>query len=232
MEIYLDLVSAKIIEINDNDKVGNMTIEGKKDFSGKVAFITGAGSGIGRATAVAFAREGANVVIGYVTKEHAEGTAQLVKEAGVKSLLVKCDVSKDEEVKSAVEKTVQTFGRLDFAFNNAGVMQHRVDTAEITLEEWDRVMAINLRGVFSCMRYEIPQMLKQGRGAIVNDSSIGGVVGNPGLSAYHAAKHGVIGLTRTAVSTSIPFALVLSTRLWHSCLSEVRHWIQRHWTQS
>jgi len=169
-----------------------------QSFSGKVAFVTGGGSGIGRATAVAFAKEGAKVAIGYVTEEHAQGTRQLVEQAGGKAIAVKCDVSKDEEVKRAIEKTVQVFGRLDFAFNNAGVMQHRVDTAEITTEEWDRVLGVNLRGVFSCMRYEIPQMLKQGGGAIVNNSSIGGVVGNPGLSAYHAAKHGVIGLTRTA----------------------------------
>jgi NAD(P)-dependent dehydrogenase (short-subunit alcohol dehydrogenase family) len=97
-----------------------------------------------------------------------------------------------------IDRTVSTFGRLDAAFNNAGVMQRRVDTAEISGDEWDRVMAINLRGVWSCMKYELPQMLRNGGGAIVNCSSIGGVIGVPGLAAYHAAKHGVIGLTKTA----------------------------------
>jgi len=107
-------------------------------------------------------------------------------------------VSNDDQVASMIERTVSNFGRLDAAFNNAGVMQRRVETADISGDEWDRVMAINLRGVWSCMKEELRQMLRQGGGAIVNCSSIGGVIGNPGLAAYHAAKHGVLGLTQTA----------------------------------
>jgi NAD(P)-dependent dehydrogenase (short-subunit alcohol dehydrogenase family) len=117
---------------------------------------------------------------------------------GRKALAVRCDVTDDRQVASMIDQTVSTFGRLDAAFNNAGVMQRRVDTADITDDEWDRVLAINLRGVWSCMKYELRQMLRNSGGAIVNCSSLGGVVGNPGLAAYHAAKHGVIGLTRTA----------------------------------
>jgi NAD(P)-dependent dehydrogenase (short-subunit alcohol dehydrogenase family) len=124
--------------------------------------------------------------------------AEGLSASGGKALAVLCDVTDDTQVASMIDRTVSTFGRLDAAFNNAGVMQRRVDTAEISGDEWDRVMAINLRGVWSCMKYELPQMLRNGGGAIVNCSSIGGVIGVPGLAAYHAAKHGVIGLTKTA----------------------------------
>ena len=124
--------------------------------------------------------------------------AEGLSASGGKALAVRCDVTDDTQVASMIDRTVSAFGRLDAAFNNAGVMQRRVDTAEISGEEWDRVMAINLRGVWSCMKHELPQMLRNGGGAIVNCSSIGGVIGVPGLAAYHAAKHGVIGLTKTA----------------------------------
>jgi NAD(P)-dependent dehydrogenase (short-subunit alcohol dehydrogenase family) len=167
-------------------------------FAGKVALVTGAGSGIGLATAKAFGEAGASVVLADRREDAVRALAEGLSASGGKALAVLCDVTDDTQVASMIDRTVSTFGRLDAAFNNAGVMQRRVDTAEISGDEWDRVMAINLRGVWSCMKYELPQMLRNGGGAIVNCSSIGGVIGVPGLAAYHAAKHGVIGLTKTA----------------------------------
>jgi len=167
-------------------------------FAGKVALVTGAGSGIGLATAKAFGEAGASVVLADRREDAVRAAAEGLSASGGKALAVRCDVTDDTQVASMIDRTVSAFGRLDAAFNNAGVMQRRVDTAEISGEEWDRVMAINLRGVWSCMKYELPQMLRNGGGAIVNCSSIGGVIGVPGLAAYHAAKHGVIGLTKTA----------------------------------
>jgi len=167
-------------------------------FAGKVALVTGAGSGIGLATAKAFGEAGASVVLADRREDAVRAAAEGLSASGGKALAVRCDVTDDTQVASMIDRTVSTFGRLDAAFNNAGVMQRRVDTAEISGDEWDRVMAINLRGVWSCMKYELPQMLRNGGGAIVNCSSIGGVIGVPGLAAYHAAKHGVIGLTKTA----------------------------------
>jgi len=167
-------------------------------FAGKVALVTGAGSGIGLATAKAFGEAGASVVLADRREDAVRALAEGLSASGGKALAVRCDVTDDTQVASMIDRTVSTFGRLDAAFNNAGVMQRRVDTAEISGDEWDRVMAINLRGVWSCMKYELPQMLRNGGGAIVNCSSIGGVIGVPGLAAYHAAKHGVIGLTKTA----------------------------------
>ena len=167
-------------------------------FAGKVALVTGAGSGIGLATAKAFGEAGASVVLADRREDAVRALAEGLSASGGKALAVLCDVTDDTQVASMIDRTVSAFGRLDAAFNNAGVMQRRVDTAEISGDEWDRVMAINLRGVWSCMKYELPQMLRNGGGAIVNCSSIGGVIGVPGLAAYHAAKHGVIGLTKTA----------------------------------
>ena len=167
-------------------------------FAGKVALVTGAGSGIGLATAKAFGEAGASVVLADRREDAVRAAAEGLSASGGKALAVRCDVTDDTQVASMIDRTVSAFGRLDAAFNNAGVMQRRVDTAEISGDEWDRVMAINLRGVWSCMKYELPQMLRNGGGAIVNCSSIGGVIGVPGLAAYHAAKHGVIGLTKTA----------------------------------
>ena len=169
-----------------------------QSYSGKVAFVTGAANGIGRATALAFAREGASVVVADVSEAGSEETVRTIEELGGRALAVRCNVSRAEEVKAALDKTVEAFGRLDFAFNNAGVEQPLTATADLTEEEWERIMRINLRGVFLCMKHEIPLMLKQGGGIIVNTSSGAGVKGFAGQAAYCAAKHGVIGLTKSA----------------------------------
>jgi NAD(P)-dependent dehydrogenase (short-subunit alcohol dehydrogenase family) len=167
-------------------------------YSGKVAFVTGAANGIGRATALAFAREGASVVVADVAEPGNQETARMIGELGGRALAVRCDVSLAEDVKAALDKTLETFGRLDFAFNNAGVEQPITATAEISEEEWDRIIRINLTGVFLCMKYQIPLMLKQGGGAIVNTASGAGVKGFAGQAAYTAAKHGVVGMTKCA----------------------------------
>jgi NAD(P)-dependent dehydrogenase (short-subunit alcohol dehydrogenase family) len=169
-------------------------------YAGKVAFVTGAASGIGRATAVAFAREGANVVVADVLERENEETARLIeKEGSGRALAVRCDVTRAEDVRAALSKTIEAFGRLDAAFNNAGVEPKKiVATADVEEEEWDRIINIDLRGVFLCMKHEIPLMLKQGGGAIVNTSSGAGIIGIKGNPVYTAAKHGVIGLTKAA----------------------------------
>jgi NAD(P)-dependent dehydrogenase (short-subunit alcohol dehydrogenase family) len=168
-------------------------------FRGKVAFVTGAGSGIGRASAVAFARDGANVVVADVSERGNQETARMIEELGARTLAVKCDVTQAEDIRAALDKAVDTFGRLDFAFNNAGAEQPVTAVADVTEHEWDRILNINLRGVFLCMRAEIPVMLRSGGGGvIVNTSSGAGVKGFKGQAAYAAAKHGVIGLTKSA----------------------------------
>jgi NAD(P)-dependent dehydrogenase (short-subunit alcohol dehydrogenase family) len=164
----------------------------------KVALITGAGSGIGRASALAFAREGAKVVVSDVSAEGGNETVRLIEEAGGEAMFVKADVSKATEVAALVQKIVQTYGRLDCAHNNAGIEGIVALTADYPEEMWDRVLRINLKGAFLSLKHEIPQMLKQGGGAIVNTASGLGPVGIQGLSAYVASKGGVIGLTRTA----------------------------------
>jgi NAD(P)-dependent dehydrogenase (short-subunit alcohol dehydrogenase family) len=168
------------------------------NFTGKVAFVTGAANGIGRATALAFARKGAHVVVADVSEQGNQETARTIEDLGGRAIAVICNVTQAEDVKAALDKTIETFGRLDFAFNNAGVEQKNAATAEIEEEEWDRIVDINLRGVFLCMKYEIPLLLKQGGGAIVNTSSGAGVIGIKGGAAYTAAKHGAIGLTKSA----------------------------------
>ena len=175
-----------------------MTANQNASFAGKVAFVTGAANGIGRAAALAFAREGASVVVADVSEQGNQETARMIEEAGGRALAIKCDVTRAQDVKAALDKTIETFGRLDAAFNNAGVEQAKAALADITEEEWDRIVAINLRGVFLCMKYEIPLMLKHGGGAIVNTSSGAGVKGFAGGAAYVATKHGVVGLTKSA----------------------------------
>jgi NAD(P)-dependent dehydrogenase (short-subunit alcohol dehydrogenase family) len=167
-------------------------------FAGKVAFVTGAANGIGRAAALAFAREGASVVVADVSEKGNKETARLIEELGGQSLAVNCDVRRNEDVHGALRATVEKFGRLDFAFNNAGIEYATKDAADVTEDEWDRIMDIDLRGVFLCMKHQIPLMLEHGGGAIVNNSSGAGVKGFKGGAAYVAAKHGVVGLTKAA----------------------------------
>jgi NAD(P)-dependent dehydrogenase (short-subunit alcohol dehydrogenase family) len=166
-------------------------------FDGKVAFVTGGGSGIGRVTALAFAREGASVAVAGHTPQDDEETVRLIEEAGGRAIAVACDVTSAEDIKAAVAHTVQTFGRLDFAFNNAGIEQPVRPIVEVADDEWDRLMAVNLRGVFLCMKQQIPAMLNQGGGVIVNTSSGAGIMGIPGQGAYGATKFGLIGLTKS-----------------------------------
>ncbi len=165
---------------------------------GKVALVTGAASGIGRATAIAFAQEGAKVVLADVAATAGEDVVGVIKGSGGDAILVKCDVSRAAEVESMVDEAVETYGRLDCAFNNAGIEGDVARVAQYTEENWDRVIDVNLKGVWLCMKYEIPQMLKRGSGAIVNMSSVSGLVGDPAHPAYAASKHGVAGLTKSA----------------------------------
>lgn len=167
-------------------------------FENKVALITGAGSGMGLATAKAFARSGAAVVLADWSEKSVRAAAAELIAQGHKALAVACDVSDDAQVEAMVGKAVAAFGCLDAAFNNAGVQNVLAETADTTRKDYDRVMGINLRGVWSCMKFELQQMRKQGSGAIVNCSSLGGLVGGAGRGIYHASKHGVLGFTRSA----------------------------------
>lgn len=169
----------------------------EKLLAGKVALVTGGAMGIGRKTAQIFAREGARVVVVDVVAEGGEETVRMIKKAGGDALFVRCDVTQAREVEAAIKKTVDTYGRLDCAFNNAGIAIPGT-TVECSEEDWDRVLGVNLKGVWLCMKYELSQMLIQGGGVIVNTSSAGGLIGTPGIAAYTASKHGVVGLTRTA----------------------------------
>jgi NAD(P)-dependent dehydrogenase (short-subunit alcohol dehydrogenase family) len=168
------------------------------DYSGKVALVTGAASGMGLATAQAFAEAGAAVVLADFKEDAVKAAAKKLVAAGHKALAVRCDVSDDAQVATMVDRAVAEFGRLDAAFNNAGVMARIAPTADSTREDWDRVIGVNLRGVWSCMKHEVRQMERQGSGAIVNNASVGALTGNPGIGSYIASKHGVVGLTRTA----------------------------------
>src|SRR6516225_3752429 len=164
-------------------------------FENKVARVTGAGSGMGLAAALAFAAEGAAVVLADVNEAASRAAAEQLVAAGHKAIGIRCDVTDDVQVKALVEHAVATFGRLDAAFNNAGIQSPVAEVADASLAEFDRVNALNLRAVFSCMKYELLQMREQGSGAIVNNSSLGGLVGIAGRAIYHAGKHGVLGLT-------------------------------------
>ena len=165
---------------------------------GKIALVTGGGSGIGRATALKLAKEGAKVMIADYVPEGGERTVRMIEEAGGEASFVAADVSVTKQVEAMVAKTIASYGHIDCAFNNAGIEGRMANTVECTEETWDRTIAINLKGVWLCMKYEIPQMLKQGGGTIVNTASIAGLVGFEGLPAYNASKGGVVQLTRTA----------------------------------
>jgi NAD(P)-dependent dehydrogenase (short-subunit alcohol dehydrogenase family) len=167
-------------------------------FDGQVALVTGAAAGMGLATARAFAESGAAVVLADVNEDAVRAAADSLIADGHKALAVRCDVADEAQVAALVEQTVATFGRLDAAYNNAGIQAEATDTADASGEEFDRVMGVNLRGVWNCMKYELRQMREQGSGAIVNCSSIGGLIGLPDRGIYHASKHGVIGLTKSA----------------------------------
>jgi NAD(P)-dependent dehydrogenase (short-subunit alcohol dehydrogenase family) len=165
---------------------------------GKVVVITGGASGIGRATAIAFAREGAKVVIGDIDAHGAEETVELIKSTGGEAISVRVDVTKSDDVRQMIATTVDRFGGLDYAFNNAGFVGSIAGVVETTEEDWQHVIATNLTSVWLCMKYEIPEMLKRGRGAIVNNGSVSGLVGSPAAVGSVASKHGVSGLTKAA----------------------------------
>lgn len=170
----------------------------ENNFKNKVALVTGGSFGIGRATAIAFAQRGAKVVIADIKEDKEQTTLKAINDAGSEGMFIQCDVTKDAEVKSLVEKTVHAFGSLDLAFNNAGIEGGMSPTHECTEENWDNTIAVNLKGVWLCVKHEIPQMLKQGKGAIVNCASVAGHIGFSNLPAYVASKHGVVGLTKAA----------------------------------
>jgi NAD(P)-dependent dehydrogenase (short-subunit alcohol dehydrogenase family) len=174
------------------------------DFRGQVALVTGASSGMGLTTAEAFAQAGAAVVLADVNETALREVTDDLTPAGHRALGVACDVSDEQQVAAMVERAVGEFGRLDMAFNNAGIMVPPTDAADELAEQFDRVEAINLRGVWACMKHELRHMRAQGSGAIVNCSSLGGLVGLPGRASYHASKHGVIGLTTSAALEYAP----------------------------
>ena len=166
---------------------------------GKVALVTGGTSGIGRETSILFARKGARVVVAGRREIEGKETIDLIRRAGGEGIFVRADVSRASEVKALVEKTVAAYGGLDYAFNNAGIEGHWVPIVEQTEDEWDQTIDINLKGTWMCLKYELQQMLKQGRGGvIVNNASISGFIGSYGSATYAASKHGVLGLTKAA----------------------------------
>jgi NAD(P)-dependent dehydrogenase (short-subunit alcohol dehydrogenase family) len=169
-----------------------------RKMDGKVSLVTGAASGIGRATALLFAEEGAKLVIADIASGSGQETVKMIRRAGGEAIFVRTDISQADEVKTLIDKTVQIYGRLDCAVNNAGREAQLTPTADCTEEDWDSVVNTNLKGTWLCLKYEIQQMLRQGAGAIVNTASVAGLVGVASMPAYVASKHGVIGLTKTA----------------------------------
>ena len=167
-------------------------------FEGKVALVTGGAAGIGRATALAFAREGAKVVIADINVAGGDETVKMIRDGGGETIFIKTDVRIAEEVKNMADKAVEAFGQLNCAFNNAGINEDAVTVSRCTEESWDRIIDTNLKGVFLCMKYELPKIRKSGGGSIVNTASVMGLVGDGSHPAYSAGKHGVVGLTRTA----------------------------------
>lgn len=164
----------------------------------RVALVTGGSTGIGRATALAFAKTCSRVAVADILVEEGKKTVEMIKKEGEEAIFIKADISKPGEVKAMIDQVIKAYGRLDCAFNNAGIEGDQGTTAECTIENWDRVIGINLTGVWLCMKYEIPEMLKTGGGSIVNMASVAGRVGFPNIPAYTASKHGVNGLTKTA----------------------------------
>ena len=164
----------------------------------KVAIITGGSSGIGRATAIALAKERVKITVAARRAEEGEETVRLVKEAGSEGIFVKTNVAKEDDVRSLVEKSVKTYGRLDYAFNNAGIEETMTPLVDQTSDIFDQIMNVNVKGVWLCMKYEIPEMIRNGGGAIVNTSSGAGVIGFPQMPIYIASKHAVLGLTKSA----------------------------------
>ena len=174
------------------------------DFRGQVALVTGASSGMGLATARAFAAHGASVALADINEDALRVANDELTSAGQQALAVVCDISDEDQVAALVDRTVATYGRLDMAFNNAGIQAPPSDAADEPAGIFERVNAINLRGVWACMKHELRQMREQGSGAIVNCSSLGGLVGLPGRASYHASKHGVLGLTKSAALEYAP----------------------------
>ncbi|MCC2971914.1 SDR family oxidoreductase [Massilia sp. IC2-476] len=169
-------------------------------FAGKVAIVTGAASGIGRATALAFGRAGAHVVVADTAIDGGHATAAMIVESGGKALFVRSDITKSNEVEALVEKTINYYGRLDIAVNNAAIDEECAPLAEGDEEQFERIMGANVKGVWLCMKYQLRHMLKQGSGAIVNVASVSGLVGAPNRAIYAASKHAVVGLTRSAAA--------------------------------
>jgi NAD(P)-dependent dehydrogenase (short-subunit alcohol dehydrogenase family) len=185
-------------------KRGGESVNPTYDFEGQVALVTGASSGMGLATARAFAEQGASVALADINEDALRAATDDLTAAGHQVLGVVCDVADEDQVAALVERTVASFGRLDMAFNNAGIMTPPSDAADEPADNFDRLNAINLRGVWACMKHELRQMREQGSGAIVNCSSLGGLVGLPGRASYHASKHGVLGLTKSAALEYAP----------------------------
>ncbi|WP_040287455.1 SDR family NAD(P)-dependent oxidoreductase [Sporosarcina koreensis] len=164
---------------------------------GKAGLVTGAGSGIGRASALAFAREGAKVMVSDVNEQAGEETVQLIKDMGGEAAFFKCDVSDEEQVIGLVDKTVETFGQLDFAHNNAGINKGLVPIGDMESKDWDITLKVTLYGTFYCIKHEVNAMLKSGGGAIVNSASGAGLEGSPNMAPYTASKHAIVGLTKS-----------------------------------
>src|SRR5205814_3232980 len=188
----------------DTDQLQRAHMNPTYDFQGQVALVTGASSGMGLATARAFAQAGAAVVLAEVNETALREATADPTAAGHQAISMTCDVSHEDQVAAVIEQAVRRFGRLDMAFNNAGIMVPPTSAADEPAEQFDRVNAVNLRGVWACMKHELRQMRTQGSGAIVNNSSLGGLVGLPERAAYHASKHGVIGLTKSAALEYAP----------------------------